>query len=184
MIVVIGGTESNPADSGGVWRIQAGTTNAMKVAQINDSNGNGTSLEGVVTVPNDSSKYGPWAGKILTCAEKAKLIYAVDTNRTLTAYNLGLGSPEDVRLIPSGQNLYCLDFALDNSPLLKVTADNFTSFAGDILLVDEGVDPIGCAVGGSYIVHWEGGRFVVRQIPVGRSLENVQFAPINIPALP
>src|SRR5437879_13067523 len=97
MIVLIGGIASSPSDSGGVWRIGAGTTNAMKVAQINDSNGNGTSLEGVVTVPNDSAKYGPWAGKILTCAERVGLIYVVDTNGTSTAYNLGLGVPEEVR---------------------------------------------------------------------------------------
>ena len=180
MIVVIGGSESSPTDSGRVWRIQAGTTNASRVAQINDSNGNGTSLEGVVTVPNDTSKYGPWAGKILTCAEKLGLIYAVDTNGTVTPYNLGLGSPEDVRLIPSGQNLYCLDAS--SNQVLKVTADNFTIFTGDILLVDEGVDPNECAPGGLYIVHWDGGRFVVRQIAVGGSLEHVVFAPIDIPA--
>jgi len=27
--------------------------------------------------------------------------------------NLGLGAPEDLRLIPSGQNLYCLDFTFN-----------------------------------------------------------------------
>jgi hypothetical protein len=179
MIVVIGGTVSNPTDSGRVWRIQAGTTNASRVAQINDSNGNGTSLEGVVTVPNDAAKYGPWAGKILTCAEKAGLIYAVDVNGNATAYNLGLGVPEDVRLIASGQNLYCLDFLA--SQVLKVTPDNFAGFAGDVLLVDEGG---GCAAGGLYVVHWTGAGFVVRQIPIGTSLEHVAFAPIDIPALP
>ena len=128
-------------------------------------------------MPNDSSKYGPWAGKILTCAERVGLIYAVDTNGTTTAYNLGLGVPEDVRLIPSGQNLYCLDFI--NNKVLKVTQDNFAGFAGDVLLVDEGG---GCALSGLYIVHWDGERFVVRQIPIAAELEHVTFAPIDIPA--
>ena len=150
------------------------------MAQINDANGNGTTLEGVVTVPNDTSKYGPWAGKILTCAEKLGLIYAVDTNGTVTPYNLGLGSPEDVRLIPSGQNLYCLDAS--SNQVLKVTADNFTSFAGDILLADEGVGE--CALAGLYVVHWSEGGFVVRQIPIAAELEHVTFAPIDIPAVP
>src|SRR5206468_10603063 len=101
LIVVTGGnTNHNVLESGGgVWRVPVGTaTNsalATNVAQINDANGNGRLLEGVVTVPNDPGKYGPWAGKILTCAEKAGLIFAVDTNGTVTAYNLGLGSPED-----------------------------------------------------------------------------------------
>ena len=96
------------------------------------------------------------------------------------AYNLGLGAPEDLRLIPSGQNLYCLDFTFNQ--LLKVAAGYFGVFVGDILVVDEGR---GCAVAGLYIVHWEGGRFVVRQIPIATSeLEHVTFAPIDIQALP
>jgi hypothetical protein len=177
MIVVIGGSASDPTNSGRVWRVTAGTTNATRVAQITDSNGAGTSLEGVVTVPNDSAKYGPWAGKILTCAEKLGLIYAVDTNGTSTAYNLGFGTPEDVRLIPSGQNLYCLDF--NSNQVLNVTSDNFAGFAGDVLVVDVGE---GCAEGGLYVVHWTGSGFVVRQIPIGPHLEHVQFAPIDIRA--
>ena len=92
--------------------------------------------------------------------------------------NLGLGAPEDLRLIPSGQNLYCLDFT--SNQMLKVPAVNFAAFVGDILVVDEGR---GCAPAGLYIVHWDGGRFVVRQIPLGTELENVTFAPIDIPAL-
>ncbi len=175
---VFGGDLIALSGGAGVWRVTA-ATNATKVAQINDASGNGIGLEGVVTVPNDPSKYGPWAGNILTCAESAGLIYAVDVNGNATAYNLGLGVPEDVRLIASGQNLYCLDFT--HNQVLKVTQDNFAGFAGDVLLVDESG---GCAVGGLYVVHWTGGGFVVRQIPVGTSLEHVTFAPIDIPALP
>lgn len=69
--------------------------------------------------------------------------------------------------------------------MLKVTQDNFTSFVGDILLADEGQHA--CVNTGLLIVHWDGGRFVVRQIDLSAfvgSLEHVQFAPIDIPALP
>ena len=131
-------------------------------------------------MPNDPVKYGPWAGKILAGQEQSGLICAVASDGTVTAYNLGLGAPEDLRLIPSGQNLYCLDFTFNQ--LLKVAAGYFGVFVGDILVVDEGR---GCAVAGLYIVHWEGGRFVVRQIPIATSeLEHVTFAPMDIPALP
>ena len=36
-------------------------------------------------------------------------VLAIDPNGVVTPYNLGLGSPEDVRLIPSGQHLFWLD---------------------------------------------------------------------------
>ena len=65
---------------------------------------------------------------------------------------------------------------------MVVPAGNFAAFVGDILVVDEGR---GCALAGLYLVHWEGGRFVVRQIPIATAeLEHVTFAPIDIPALP
>ena len=178
LIAVTGGNPNSSGGGGAVWRVTSAAS-ATKVAQINDANGNGILLEGVLTVPNDPAKYGPWAGRILTCAEPTGMICAVDTNGTVTVYNLGLGTPEDVRLIPSGQNLYCLDFS--NYHVLKVTADNFAGFAGDVLLVDEAQ---GCALAGVYVVHWTGGGFVVRQIPIGVVMEHVVFAPINIPALP
>ena len=178
MIVVTGGSPSSTIDGGAVWRVTS-SGSATNLAQIDNPSGTGRILEGVLTVPNDSMKYGPWAGKILTGGERAGLIYALDTSGNVTSYNVGVGTPEDIRLIPSGQNLYCLDEP--NNQVRKITQDNFASFGGDILLVDEG---LGCAPSGVSIVHWDGVRFVVRQIPVGSNLEHVSFAPIDIPALP
>ena len=88
--------------------------------------------------------------------------------------------PEDVRLIPASQNLYCLN--VGNNRVLKVPANNFAGFEGDVLLVEEGDTGVTAVL---LIVHWDGGRFVVREInPGAASLEHVGFAPINIPALP
>ena len=178
MIVVTGGSPSSTIDGGAVWRVTS-SGSATNLAQIDNPSGTGRILEGVLTVPNDSTKYGPWAGKILTAGERAGLIYALDTSGNVTSYNVEVGWPEDIRLIPSGQNLYCLDEP--NNQVLKITSDNFASFGGDILLVDEG---LGCSESGVYIVHWTGGGFLVRKIPVGSHLEHVSFAPIDIPALP
>ena len=114
-------------------------------------------------------------------AQKVGLIYAVDTNGTLMAYNLGIGKPEDVRLIPSGRNLYYLDQGINR--VMKVTPDNFAGFAGDVLVIDEGETD--CAPqGGLFLVHWSGSGFAVRRISIGPKAEHAQFAPINIPALP
>ncbi len=159
---------------GGVWRITA-AKGTNKVAQINDSSGHGVDCEGVVTVPNDAAKYGPWAGTILTCGETASLIYAIDVNKNVIAYDLGLVSPEDVRLIPSGQNLYCTDAG--SYVVLKVPQGNFGGFVGDVLFVNEAINSPSALL----IAHWTGAQFVVRQIPLGNSLEHVAFAPIDIP---
>jgi len=178
LIVVTGRSPTDSLDGGAVWRVNA-SSNATLIAQIDNPFGTGRLLEGVLTVPNDL-KYGPWAGKILAGQEQSGLICSVEANGTVTTYNLGFGAPEDLRLIPSGQSLYCLDFP--NNRMLKVPALNFAAFVGDILVVDEGR---GCALAGLYVVHWEGGWFVVRQIPIATSeLEQVTFAPIDIPALP
>jgi hypothetical protein len=179
MIVVTGGSTNSPEDGGTVWRVTA-ATNATRIAQIDNPTGAGRKLEGVLTLPNDVAKYGPWAGKIVIGGESFGVVFAVDTNGTVTPYNLGMAVLEDVRLIPSGQNLYCLD--VTGNQVLKIPSNYFTGFAGDVLLVDEGT---GGVVASVFIVHWDGGRFVVRQIVTGTSsLEHVVFAPINIPALP
>ena len=180
MIVVTGGSSNSPEDGGTVWRVTS-ATNATRIAQIDNPTGSGRKLEGVLTLPNDVAKYGPWAGKMVIGGESSGLVYTVDTNGVVTPYNLGLAVPEDVRLIPApAQNLYCLDVTANQ--VRKITADNFASFAGDVLLVDEGTRAVVPSV---FIVHWDGGRFVVRQMATGTaSLEHVVFAPIDIPALP
>jgi len=164
--------------SGGVWRVTA-STNATKVAQINDPLGNAIGLEGALSVPNDPAKYGPWAGKILTCAEATGLVFAIDTNGVATPYNLGATEPEDVLLIPSGQLFYMLD-AFTAPQVNKVAQAVFASFAGDVLLVNELVSLGQCSDPALYIVHWDGGRFVVQEIPLPGAWEHATFAPIDV----
>jgi len=64
---------------------------------------------------------------------------------------------------------------------LKLPAGNFAAFAGDILFVNEG----GACTAALFIVHWDGARFVVREIDMPRAtLEHAAFAPVDIPPLP
>ncbi len=174
---VFGGDLIVVTGSGGVWRVTA-ATNATKVAQINGaSSGEGTVLEGVLTVFNDPCKYGPWAGKILTCAEHENLLCAVDTNGTVAVFNLGIGLPEDVDLVVTNQNLFCLNFvstAPATSAVLKVPKTLLTNFVDDLLIVEENTATL-------VIVHWDGVRFVTRRlsVPGASSLEHVSFAPIE-----
>ena len=93
LIVVSGGTGSEAGDTGGaVWRVTA-SGNATKLAQVsNPANGADTLLEGVTTVPNDPFKYGPFAGKILTCAEKLRAKEKVRLDRRVLSSLTGLDS--------------------------------------------------------------------------------------------
>src|SRR6266511_2160445 len=174
---VFGGDLIVVSGSGGVWRVAA-ATNATKVAQINDpSSGEGTVLEGVLTVSNDPCKYGPWAGKILTCAEQQNLLCTIDTNGTVAFFNLSIGVPEDVDLVLTNQNLFCLNFvssAPATSSVLKVPETLLTNFVDDVLIVEENTATL-------VIVHWDGVRFVTRRlsVPGASSLEHVSFAPIE-----
>src|SRR5207302_4111622 len=86
LIVVTSGSTNSPSDGGTVWRVTA-AKNASRVAQVLNPDGSGQNvLEGVLTVPNNLAQYGPWAGKILTCGEKAHLIYAIDVNGNVSTY--------------------------------------------------------------------------------------------------
>src|SRR5947207_5311686 len=68
LIVVTGRNLADSLAGGAVWRVNA-SGNATLVAQVENPSGSGRLLEGVLTVPNDPAKYGPWAGTILTCQE-------------------------------------------------------------------------------------------------------------------
>ena len=168
-----GGTQGT---GGGVWRVSA-STNATRVAQLNDAAGNGIYLEGVLTLPNDSCKYGPWAGKILSCAETLNLLFAIDVNGNSTSFDLGLALPEALAVVVSDRNLFCLNFInLDrpHSTMLKIPKTLLTNFVGDIIVVEEQRPDL-------VVVHWDGVRFVTRHLSVSgaTSLEPVAFAPIE-----
>ena len=87
--------------TGRVWRVK-NSGQATQLANLN------TLLHGVVVVPNDADRYGPWAGKILVGAKTQQKIYSIDTQGVTTAYSLG-GNVTDLRIVPAHQNFYGLD---------------------------------------------------------------------------
>jgi hypothetical protein len=160
-----------------IWRINS-LTNATLVTNIPSDH-----LEGVVTLPNDS-RYGPWSGKLLTGDEILDLIYAVDTNGVVTSFDLGI-KPDDFRVIPSGQNLYLLNY-VDNDPtnsrVLKIDYRAFTNYVGDILIEQAGEVGLPSPPPPKlFIVHWSGSAFLTRSIDLNTyysgHLEHVVFAP-------
>ena len=63
LIVVTGGSDT---EGGEVWQVDA-ATNAVRLANLTSTAT--PHLEGVVTLPDDLLRWGPWAGRIITGSE-------------------------------------------------------------------------------------------------------------------
>jgi len=181
-VIAVTSDESVLPANRGVWRIDTDGTTVTPhlIAQINSFH-----LEGVVTLTNDATQWGPWAGKIITGDEDLSMIFAVDTNGVTAPYALGI-DPEDFDIIPPDQDLYCVDPA---GLILKVSRNLLINYVGDLVVTQAGEHGEG---GKLFIVHWDNltTKFVTRSISYYTTygfagvFEHVTFAPINLPNLP
>lgn len=159
---------------GSIWRVNS-SGKATLITQLTG----GDSYEGITTIPNDPTKYGPWAGRIIVGGDSPDLpLFAIDTNGVVVPYSLGTGG-EDIRVIPQSENLYTLDGPGGGDLELCVApASEFNGMVGDILVADEGSDPSG---GYLYRVRWDGTNFNVCPITVDkRQWEGINFVPDNL----
>jgi hypothetical protein len=146
---------------------------------LNDVN---THLEGLISVPNDSAKYGPLAGKMIAGAEGQGLMYAFATDGSYTTHNVGVAI-EDIDIISPNENFYGVNFG--SNRLLGAPASQFTSIVGNILLTQE-------FAGGSALfdLHWNGSALVADPInltpdsAIPSQWEHVTFAPAGIVEIP
>jgi hypothetical protein len=191
LIVVTGGDRGQ---GGTVWRItsnpdqSSGQKTLFKTIPA-------AHLEGVITLPNEPVKYGPWAGKIVTGDEshedelgrKDPAIYTIDQQGLVEEFHLGV-TPEDFDIIQEGQNLYCNDAM--SRVIWGVPSWYFAEHVGDILVTQAGeINSQDILEGGQsllLILHWdaEQNRFVQKLIfhPSGimMGFEHVAFAPIDL----
>ncbi len=179
-------TGAGEQEGGGVWRITSAGTPTLLTTLSN------THLEGVITLTNDVTKWGPFAGKIITGAEAVTnvygqiepLVYAISTNGEVQSFNLGI-APEDFDIIKTNQDLYCVDWS--QSKIRKVSSTLLTNYVGDLLITEEGAEGVTPQEGRLFIVHWDNANtnFVVRSLwNQGYWFEHVTFAPINLPSYP
>ena len=183
-LIVVSGNGDDPA-GGGVWRVSA-DGNASKVATIP-----GKALEGVITLPNNSAKYGPWAGSIVAGAETLNqrldmdgIVYSIKPNGAVTQWNLGFTDArgvhypvkaEDIDIIKPGSDF--LGIAYQDGKVMRIPAADFAPYADQILITQE--YPCGsmssdlqtrCAgpwttTTGLYAVSWNGSAFVTTPLP-------------------
>ncbi|HEY5912905.1 MAG TPA: hypothetical protein VJA21_20125 [Verrucomicrobiae bacterium] len=193
LIAVTSDEGPEPSIPKGVWQVDS----HGHVGLI--TNLNTPHLEGVITMPNDAARWGPWAGKILTGDESlvdenyepVPLIYAIDTNGVATAYSLG-SRPEDFDIVPANQDLYCVNYNTLDSKVLKISKTVLTNYVGDLLITQAGeLNPYNETElrPRLFFVHWNGLAFSTRSIALPEAtfpgyFEHVTFAPVTLPDIP
>ena len=151
---------------GNIWRVSSAGTPTL-LGNV----GTSTLPEGLFTVPNDPQKYGPWAGKIITGGENLARIFAIDTSRVITTFDLGI-SPENIKLILPNENFFAVDFA--GQKLTGIPAAELEGMVGDILIGEE-------FTGNLWQVHWNGSGFETTKFAaVSGDLEGTAFGPAGI----
>jgi RHS repeat-associated protein/uncharacterized delta-60 repeat protein len=177
---VFGGHLIVVTTKGGVWRVTSSGVATRVCPQIMNA-GTAVHLEGVTVVTNNSSKYGPWAGKILTGAEELGRVYAIGTDGSVSYEELGI-NPEDIDVIPPNENFFGVDFG--SGMLWGAPAAGFRNFVGDILMVEENT-------GAAYRVYRQNNVFLKQRLfysngsyaPV-KQWEHVTFAPAALGEIP
>ena len=173
---VWGGDLIASTTGGEVWRVNSSGIPTF-VADVD------THLEGMITVPNDASKYGPLAGKVIAGAENQGLLYAFDTTGAYVSYSLGV-NVEDIDLIGANENFFGINYG--TSRILGAPASDFAGLAGDILLTQE----TGFAGSGLFRLTWNGSALQATQLALDAGSaavgqwEHVTFAAAGIKEIP
>ena len=169
---------------GDVWRIKS-NGHATLVAQLRNDYPNNHE-GGLLTVPDDAGKYGPWAGCILSGGQYRGDFYSVDTNGVVLAYPVPF-SVQELRIIPENENCYGVDGGEHgyDGKLYGVPASQFQGMAGDIIIVEE--NPLDPNKSGGYVfrAHWNG--IDCDFFPLTDSLnvwEQIAFTPMGLAGVP
>jgi len=171
------------AGTGNIWRVKV-TGAASLVAHLPSvalPASQGALIEGLITLPNNVQKYGPWAGAILAGDENLEDNITLDgtlwaiaatgpcptgivqaSGACAKSYNLSYNDasqgnrhhpvkPEDLDVIEAGSAFFGLDWG--ENQMLRAPASDFSAFVGDILLTQE--TPLESPNStGLYVIHW------------------------------
>lgn len=162
---VFGGDLVVVTTAGGVWRVNS-AGEPTQLASI------GVHLEGVTTVPDLPKRYGPWAGKIVAGAEQQGEIHTVDVDGNTEKFSIGV-APEDIEIIPEGENFFGVDFG--GRTLWGAPPTAFAGMIGDFLIPQE-------AGGILWHVRWDAqsDEFQAEQIAQVGQWEHVTFSSAGI----
>jgi hypothetical protein len=167
---VFGGDLLVATDMGGVWRVDA----AGNATQLGNA---GMIVEGMISLPNDPVRYGPWAGKAVTCNELGGGFFAFDpAGGAMQNFDLGIPVCENLNVIPANQSLYAVDFG--GRTLWTAGPEQFKSMVGDILVGEE-------VPANLWRVRWNAttSTFDKELLATVTQLEGAAFAPVALPVV-
>lgn len=127
--------------AGQVWRIDA-SGHPTLLAET------GVHLEGLITVPSSTTRFGPIAGHAIAGAEGVGLLYAIAPDGTVTSYDVGV-AVEDIDWITPDENFFGVNYG--SSRLLGADGEQLRPIAGDVLLTQEYPGSVGL-----YRLYWDG----------------------------
>lgn len=171
--------------AGKVWRVKAsGLTVPLATLP------GGGSYEGLVVVPNNPTRYGPLAGKMVIGDENGTTLWTVDPAGNLaTLPGIAPAQVEGLHIVPANEQFVGVDYL--GGSLLYADQTYFTPYVGDLMVVSEiiGANP-GNPSGLSRLL-WNqvgsGGFFSIAPIPltfdsvVPQLWEGSTFAPVVVP---
>ncbi len=164
---VFGGDLLVATTAGNVWRVNsAGSSTFLGTASVQ--------LEGLITLPNDP-KYGPWAGKAVSCNEGGAGFFAFDpAGGAVAHFDLGMPACENLNVIPANQFFYGVDFS--SGVLWSGRPSQFVGMEGDIAVGEE-------VPGNLWRLHYNqgSGLFEKELLATVGQFEGAAFAPTALP---
>ncbi len=165
---------------GEIWRINAQAV-AKRVADA------GAPLHGVLVVPDQPDRYGPWAGKILSATvEENPALVAVDAHGAIQRFPLDPGvndntvileprTPVDLEIVPSHQNFFAVHGQGLAQKLSGIAAADLSAFVGDVIVAINWPTSADLRR-----VTWDGSAFVMSNIAYADSWTQIAFAPVGV----
>jgi hypothetical protein len=153
---LFGGDLIIATSAGGIWRVNAQGT-PTHVADVPGF------VEGIAIIPDDPTRYGDLAGKILAAAVSSEGVYTISPSGQTHYYDLGIDELERPVLVAAGENFFGVD---QSATVYAAPASEFGSLDGDILLASEYASDLGGGrtSSGLYRLRWDGSAPVVEPI--------------------
>jgi RHS repeat-associated protein len=186
---VFGGDLIAVTGLGEVWRINSAGV-AKRIAEV------GAPLRGLVVVPDDPDRYGPWAGRVVSTAlDNPASIVAVDVDGAVERFSLRTTQDPDVvsletlavdfEIVPPNENFFGVEGDGEAQRLVAAPAQDFSGMVGDILLaVRSSVQAFDGSGGFLSRVTWNGTSFVVTDLAGSGEWKQITFAPAGIETIP
>jgi RHS repeat-associated protein len=148
--------------SGDVWRVDSSGRPSL-IAQL------GTRLNGVVAVPEDAARFGPWAGRLLIGAGRRHGVFALDPQGDAEFFELGVDPQELLRA--AHENFFGIDSSTNT--LWVAPASEFSAMVGDILIAQH-------KPGILWRVKWDGDRFTLTEVARAGRWQQAIFSPAGL----